>query len=183
MTDQSRSNTTPKQSGKTTLETAKTAASEVASKTKTVARDLAASAAEQAQAQADAAKDSVADEVSGVASALRNAAREMRTGSPQERTFGKIAESLADASDAIKDKDLADMMHDANNLARRNPILFLGGAALLGFAAVRFVKASRPQDAPAATQWPDHSAAMHSPDATPGQNSPTDFRSSDGDFS
>jgi hypothetical protein len=94
--------------------------------------------------RADAARSSVADEVTGVAQALRTAARQMRGGSPQERTFRQIAESLADASDAVRDKDLSELAREASDFARRNPLVFLSGAALVGFAAARFAKSSRP---------------------------------------
>lgn len=100
------------------------------------------STAAAARQQGEKAKSSVADEISSVSSALRTAADEMRSGSPQERTFGQIAESLADASDALRDKDLATMVGDLNRFARSNPMVFLGGAALIGFAATRFAKAS-----------------------------------------
>lgn len=96
----------------------------------------------QAMDQAQFAKESVADEVSGVASALRTAADELRRGSPQERTLGQIADGLADASEAIRGKDLGELVHTASDFARRNPAVFLGAAALLGFAATRFAKAS-----------------------------------------
>jgi hypothetical protein len=98
--------------------------------------------ADAALKQGDKAKESVADEISSVSSALRTAADEMRSGSPQERTFGQIAESLADASDALRDKDLGTMVGDLGRFARSNPMVFLGGAALIGFAATRFAKAS-----------------------------------------
>lgn len=100
------------------------------------------STADAAQKQGDKAKESVADEISSVSSALRTAADEMRSGSPQERTFGQIAESLADASDALRDKDLGAMVGDLSRFARSNPMVFLGGAVLIGFAATRFAKAS-----------------------------------------
>ncbi|WP_206076957.1 hypothetical protein [Palleronia sediminis] len=99
-------------------------------------------ASDAAKAQAEAAKSSAADEVSNVSEALRAAADKSRSGSPQERTFGQIAEGLADASDAMRDKDLGEMVNDLNRFARKNPVAFLGGAALIGFAATRFAKAS-----------------------------------------
>ncbi len=122
---------------------AKQKASQFAEQAKSAAGEVAQDAAAAATQQADAAKSSVADEVSGVASALRTAAEEMRTGSPQERTFGQIAEGLADASDALREKDLSEMVQDLSTFARKNPLVFLGGAALIGFAATRFAKASR----------------------------------------
>ncbi|MCX7567714.1 hypothetical protein OS189_15310 [Sulfitobacter sp. F26169L] len=117
-------------------------ASNLAEQGKAAAGKLAQDATSAAAQQADAAKSSVADEVSGVASALRTAAEEMRSGSPQERTFGQIAEGLADASDAMREKDLSTMVQDVSAFARKNPMVFLGGAALIGFAATRFAKAS-----------------------------------------
>ncbi len=94
------------------------------------------------RAQADGAKTGVADEVTSVANALRRATEELRGGSAQERTIGAIASSLADASDAIRDKDLGEIVQMVSKVARENPLMFLGGAALLGFAASRYAKAS-----------------------------------------
>ena len=121
---------------------AKQAVADMAQQAKDTAGNVAKSTADTAKSQANAAKASVADEVSGIASALRTAAEEMRSGSPQERTFGQIAEGLADASDAMREKDLSTMVQDVSAFARKNPLVFLGGAALVGFAATRFAKAS-----------------------------------------
>lgn len=92
--------------------------------------------------RAEAGKETIADEVSDVASALRKAADDMRDGSPQERTMAQIADGFADASEAIRGKDLGQMIEGANQFARNNPVAFLGAAALVGFAASRFGKAS-----------------------------------------
>lgn len=121
---------------------AKQKAADLANQAKATAGDAARDVAETAKSQANAAKSSVADEMSGVASALRTAAEEMRSGSPQERTFGQIAEGIADASDAMREKDLSTMVQDVSAFARKNPLVFLGGAALVGFAATRFAKSS-----------------------------------------
>ena len=94
------------------------------------------------KSQANDAKSSVADEVSDVAMALRRASEDLRGGSATERTIGQIASTLADASDSLRDKDLGEIMQAASRVARNNPMLFLGGAALLGFAASRYAKAS-----------------------------------------
>ncbi len=117
-------------------------AKDVAGKAGDMAQDAVKQASDVARKQGDEAKSAVADELSSVSSALRKAADEMRSGSPQERTFGQIAESLADASDALRDKDLGTMVGDVSRFARANPMVFLGGAALIGFAATRFAKAS-----------------------------------------
>lgn len=139
MTTQNTPKTGP---GTAASQEAKQKAADLADQTKAAAADVAQDMKSAAAAQADAAKATVADEVSGVASALRTAASELRSGSPQERTFGQIAEALADASDGMREKDLGAMVEDVSNFARKNPLVFLGGAALLGFAATRFAKAS-----------------------------------------
>ena len=42
----------------------------------------------------------------------------------------------------MRDKDLGEMVGAVTDFAKRNPFVFLGGAALVGFAATRFAKAS-----------------------------------------
>lgn len=152
-----------------TKHTIKSAAGDVAEKAKSAAKEAAQSVKEEAHAQAVGAKDNVAGEVKSVASALRTASNEMRDGSPQERAMGQIAETLADVSDSIRDQDLGEMATTAISFARRNPLVFLGGAALLGFTAARFAKSSG-DNAP--DTYEDHartaSYGSHQSRATPG---------------
>ena len=124
-----------------------------------VAADIKAAAAQkldetltEVKSQAADARANVAGEVNDVAMALRRASEDLRDGSAQERTLGYLATTLADVSDAVRDKDLGEMLHSAGKIARNNPVLFLGGAALLGFAASRFAKA---------TSGPNSTFAMH----------------------
>ena len=42
----------------------------------------------------------------------------------------------------MRDKDLGEVAGDVSDFARRNPLAFLGGAALLGFAGTRIARAS-----------------------------------------
>lgn len=97
---------------------------------------------EDAKAKAHDAKDAVAEEVNTVATALRHASEELRDGSTQERVLGQIASTIADASDALRNRDIGEIFQWAGKVARDNPALFLSGAALLGFAASRYAKAS-----------------------------------------
>lgn len=133
------------------------------------AQDMADNVATEAETYATRAKGAAADEVKGVASALRTAADELRSGSPQERTFSQIAEGLADASDAMRDKDLGELVGSLTGFARRNPMIFLGSAALIGFAATRFAKASSdptPGSSPSQNQGASgHQMAQHSASA------------------
>lgn len=157
-------------------EETKRVASDLAQSAKDGARGAAEGATEEASRRAHAAKDGVADEMSSVASALRTAADELRRGSPQERTFGQIAESLADASESLREKDLGEMAGDLSAFARRNPVAFLGGALMIGFAASRFGRASRRTDPSRQHDHPeremprDRFAAAASPRSAPLDN-------------
>lgn len=152
---------------------AKKAAATASEEVKARAQGVADTVATEAGNYAGQAKNAAASEVKSFASALRTAADEMRSGSPQERTFSQIAEGLADASDSLRDKDLGEMAGAVTDFAKRNPMVFLGSAALIGFAATRFAKASsdsssrsttytQPQpkmDRPAATSRADMTGA------------------------
>ncbi|MEL7253972.1 MAG: hypothetical protein AAGL23_07335 [Pseudomonadota bacterium] len=109
---------------------------------------MSAAVADIAHAKATDAKDGVADEVSSVSNALRRASEDLREGSPQERAFDAVSGSLADLSDSVRSKDITEMVDDVSDFARRNPVTFLGGAALLGFAAVRMAKATQRDHTP-----------------------------------
>ena len=124
-----------------TTPAAESAAREMRDDLRTKARDTAEEVKERASGFEEDQRSHMADEVSDVSNALRKAAEEMRRGSPQERTMSQIASTLADASDAIRDKDLGEMASGLSDFARRNPIAYLGGAAVLGLAAARFAKA------------------------------------------
>lgn len=110
--------------------------------------DLSETAGQQAQGLAGQAKDAVASQISGVATALRDAASSLSSGSVAERSLGHIANSFADASESLEGKDLGELVSSAASLAKRNPMIFIGGAMFLGFAASRFMKASSPDPVP-----------------------------------
>lgn len=159
-------------------------ASEAESEAKSLADDVRNKAAQARDTAADAihttavgAKDGVADEISSIGNALRRASDDLRSGSPQERTFGQMASTLADLSDTVRDKDLGEMVDDLSNFARRNPIAFMGGAALLGFAGVRMAKASQrhtthASDYAAQDASGRQTAGIHQPSVTPGRTTP-----------
>ena len=100
-------------------------------------------AVEHGRARAESAKDDFAGEVSSVGAALRRASSELRDGSPQSRAFASLADSVSDLADGMRDRNPSQMIDELSEFGRRNPAAFLGGAALLGFAAVRMARASR----------------------------------------
>jgi len=123
-------------------ETAGDTVKELGAEAREAADNLKNRASEEAAKRGDVVKTGVADEISNMGDALRRAADELRDGSPQERTFGQMASALADVSDNVRGKAFGEMAGDLSQFARRNPLAFLGGAALLGFAGTRVARAS-----------------------------------------
>ena len=133
---------TPSEELNKAKENVKGAAYEAAQEAKTRASEYAREARDQAHDRANSAKDYAAGEAGKVASALRRASDDLAEGSVQERAFGAMARTIADAADDMRHKDVVEIGDDLNHFARRNPAAFIGSAALLGFAAARFLKSS-----------------------------------------
>jgi len=51
-------------------------------------------------------------------------------------------DGLRRISDTLRNKNLDEIVREAESFARRQPVVFLGAAAVAGFLAVRFLKAS-----------------------------------------
>ena len=105
------------------------------------ARDAAVDAA---RTHVDAATDHAEAHAETAAEAASRASDAFDAGSPQAKVADQVAAGLGDVATALRDTDLEAATAKATHFARVNPVLFLGGAALLGFAAVRFLKASDP---------------------------------------
>ncbi len=103
---------------------------------------------EQATAQLDSQKTKATDGLGTVAEAVRHTTRHLREG--QHDTVARYAEQAADQierfSQRLRDKDIGELMNDAQQLARRQPALFVGGAFALGLLGARFLKSSAPDD-------------------------------------
>jgi hypothetical protein len=54
---------------------------------------------------------------------------------------GDQVEALADA---VRERTPREMLHEVQAFARSQPALFFGGALILGFAALRFLKSAPP---------------------------------------
>jgi hypothetical protein len=132
-------------------------AAEIARETKDAATDRAAELAEQARTEAgqmgerakdlasdgaEQAKGYASDTIARQAETLRQAGREYGEDSYQAHAADYLASNLSQAAEVLRDKDLGSLTQDVSTFARRNPSLFLGGAALLGFAAARMMKAT-----------------------------------------
>lgn len=103
---------------------------------------------ERAGSQINQQKESAATGISQVA----NAVRRIRENLPGEESgavarfaaeYGdKAANSLERLSNYIREQDPKQLLDDVQNFGRRQPVLLLGGAFLLGFAGARLIKSS-----------------------------------------
>ena len=131
-----------KQAARETGEAAKARANELSEKAKAEAAALKDKAVSTASDTAHGYKDQAASAVDDQAEALRAAGREFGEDSYQARAADYLADGLAEAATVIRKRDFSTMAQDVEGFARRNPALFLGGAALLGFVGARLLKAS-----------------------------------------
>ena len=93
-------------------------------------------------------KGAAADEIGRTAQGLEAAAAEMEGSPLQQDLLREAADGLKQISAAVQGKSIATMVEDLSAFGRSNPLAFLGGAALAGFALARFARASAPEAEP-----------------------------------
>jgi hypothetical protein len=102
--------------------------------------------ANQVRDKARSAKEHTGDRIRGVANQLRNVSDSLRDDDP---FTSKLAEQASRGIDGVAEyvssTSAQSLIRDTEQLARRQPALFFGGAFLLGLVAGRFIKASSPQ--------------------------------------
>jgi vacuolar-type H+-ATPase subunit H len=140
MTDKTQE--TWRETGRKAADDAKAQAQDMADAAKATARDMADKARSEAERRAGEGRDSLAEEGGRFASSLRHAADEQDEGSLQRRLLESVAGGVEDLSDSLRGRSFGTMMSDVEGFARRNPAVFLIGAAAAGFAMVRFARAS-----------------------------------------
>src|SRR3954452_18695238 len=107
--------------------------------------ETASTVADQAQQVANTQQEKVADTLEGVAQSLRDTGTNMRDQQPQVAMLtDQAATRIDDAASYLRQHTIADLIDQAENIARREPVLFMGAAFALGFIAARFLKASSP---------------------------------------
>lgn len=116
---------------------------------KETAQDVAHKAADKAAEVADRQKSYAADQVGKVASALERVGEELK--SDDAGAIGgyvsQLGVSAKHFADKVKDKNLTEIAGIAEDFGRRQPLAFLGLAAVAGLAASRFMMASKPTNA------------------------------------
>jgi hypothetical protein len=88
------------------------------------------------------ARDAAASTASEQAKRFRQAGESFDEESFAHAATERLADNLSAAARSIRSTDLGHLSDDIASFARRQPLVFFGGAALLGFAAGRMVKAS-----------------------------------------
>lgn len=118
-------------------------AKEQLAKIGTTAKELAGDAASKAQQALDEQRSLGAQYISSVAGAVERAAGEFEGPMPVAAQYLKqAAEQIDVVASHVESKNLRELAADTEQFARRQPALFFGGAMLLGFAALRFLKSA-----------------------------------------
>lgn len=126
---------------------------------KGMAEDAAQAAEAKAKRGAAKARDRAAEETQKAANAAEAAAGEFDAGSVQAQAIEHVARRIDDIADQLRTTDIDRMASMIGDAARKNPMLFVAGAALAGFAVTRFLKARDPQRSFAAAEGDDPWAA------------------------
>ena len=114
------------------------------------AKAQAANAATKVKGLAGEQKEFIAGQLDGVADAVQRVATDLEGENASSAHYARmIADNAEKLSSLVRDNDVDQLLAIAQDFGRRQPVAFLGAAALLGFAASRFVTASaqRQQDA------------------------------------
>ena len=100
---------------------------------------------ERATAQLNTQKDRATDGLGSIAQAVRQTTGKLRE--DQQDIVAQYVEKAADQierlSNTLREKDVSELVEDAQRLARRQPALFIGGSFAAGLLAARFLKSSR----------------------------------------
>ena len=138
-------------------------------------RDAARSSLDEAKStateKAGEAKAQAADEIARTARGLEAAAEEMEGSPLQQDLLREAADGLKQIAHAVEGKSIGTMAAELSEFGRQNPVAYLGGAALVGFALARFARASTPAGTDAASEPPTMQGL--------GANSATSGRSAD----
>ena len=121
------------------------------------AKDNASQLGDAAMAMANSAKDKVeaavserkslgADYIGSIAQAAGRAAYSFEAELPQAAHYIRQAsEQIQGVADTVRERNVRELVGEVQDFARRQPTLFFGGAVVMGFAALRFLKSTAPK--------------------------------------
>jgi hypothetical protein len=115
------------------------------------ALDLATNAKDKVEAAVTERKSLGADYIASIAQATGRAANEFEQDLPQAAQYIRQAsEQIRGVADTVRERDVRELVGEVQDFAKRQPTLFFGGAVVLGFAALRFLKSTAPKSSGAA---------------------------------
>ena len=103
---------------------------------------------DRASAQINSQKDRATDGLGTMAQAVRQSTQQLRD-QQHDTVAGYVeqaAEQIEKLSQRLKQKDVGELLNDAQRLARRQPALFVGAAFVLGLIGARVMKSSPPDE-------------------------------------
>ena len=103
-----------------------------------------------------------ADVLGQVSQAIRQSGEQLRTDQPQIASFADTAAEQVDrASRYLRETDFQGVLRGAEDFARRQPAVFLGGALALGLVASRFLRASPPAGSQAGSRYGSYGSGSY----------------------
>lgn len=93
-----------------------------------------------AHAEAEDARARTVDSIENAGRAAQAAGDTFQPDTLQAAALDQIGAQINSVAAQLRSKPVDEMVDDVAVFARKNPLLFLGGAALVGFAAARFLK-------------------------------------------
>jgi hypothetical protein len=110
------------------------------------ARDLAGSAKDKVEEAVTQRKSVGADYIGSLAQATGQAAQAFDNDLPQAAQYIRQAsKQIQGVADTVRERDVRELVGEVQDFARKQPTLFFGGAVILGFAALRFIKSTPPK--------------------------------------
>lgn len=102
---------------------------------------------QKATSQINEQKNRATDGLGGVAQAVRQSTQQLRD--QHHDTVAEVVERFADQIDRfsnhLRERDLDQLVGEAQKLAKSNPSMFIGTSFAAGLVAARFIKAARPE--------------------------------------
>lgn len=120
-----------------------------------MAKEQLSQAASKAEDMADSQKGYAAERVAGLAQAIEKVGAELEQGENKDvgRMARQMGESVHRFADDIKGRSMGEIAGMAEDFGRRQPLAFLGLAAIAGLAASRFVSASASRQGSASSRY------------------------------
>jgi hypothetical protein len=102
-----------------------------------------------ATTQLSTQKNKATDGIGSVAQAVRQTTQHLRNSQHDTiaRYVDEAANQLERVSNRLREKDVGELLRDAQQFARRRPAVFIGSAFAIGLLGARFLKSSRERQA------------------------------------